>query len=158
MDSNQLNRWLTLGANIGVIAGIVFLGLELRQNADLMRAQSRAEMSRDTVNLLSMHVNDPSYVDVLSRGLKGEELIGVENSQFSRTYNAFIWHWNNLEYQHRVGLYPDSEYRLQMDIITSDISRFPGFKKHWCARKAANASAELIEAVEAGAIGSFCEE
>ncbi len=98
MDADQLSRWLTLGANIGVIAGIVFLGLELRQNADLMRAQSRAEMSRDTVNLLSLNVNDPSYIDVLGRGLRGEELTGVENSQFRRTYNAFIWHWNNLEY------------------------------------------------------------
>ena len=113
MDADQLSRWLTLGANIGVIAGIVFLGLELRQNADLMRAQWRAEMSRDTVNLLSLNVNDPSYIDVLGRGLRGEELTGVENSQFRRTYNAFIWHWNNLEYQHRVGLYPESEYRLQ---------------------------------------------
>ena len=39
MDSDRLNRWLTLGANIGVFVGIVLILLELNQNADLMRAQ-----------------------------------------------------------------------------------------------------------------------
>ena len=39
MDSDRLNRWLTLGANVGVLAGIALIFFELRQNAELMRAQ-----------------------------------------------------------------------------------------------------------------------
>lgn len=39
MNSDKLNHWLTLGANIGVLAGIVFLALEIRQNSDLARLQ-----------------------------------------------------------------------------------------------------------------------
>ena len=39
MDSERVNKWLTLGANIGVIVGIVFLALEIRQNSDLLRLQ-----------------------------------------------------------------------------------------------------------------------
>jgi len=34
-----VSKWLTLGANIGVIVGIVFLALEIRQNSDLLRLQ-----------------------------------------------------------------------------------------------------------------------
>ena len=45
MDSNQLNRWLTLAANIGVLAGIVFLALEIRQNSDLARMQFQWDQS-----------------------------------------------------------------------------------------------------------------
>ena len=37
--ADKLNRWLTLGANVGVLVGIVLILIELRQNADLMRAQ-----------------------------------------------------------------------------------------------------------------------
>jgi len=33
MSMDNLNKWLTLFANIGVIAGIFFLGIELRQNS-----------------------------------------------------------------------------------------------------------------------------
>jgi hypothetical protein len=39
MDSDKVNRWLTLGANLGVLAGIILILFELNQNADLMRSQ-----------------------------------------------------------------------------------------------------------------------
>ena len=41
MKSETINQWMTLGANIGVIAGILFLGFELQQNNDLMESQAR---------------------------------------------------------------------------------------------------------------------
>jgi hypothetical protein len=158
LNVERLNQSLTLLANLGVIAGIVFLVLELQQNTEMMRAQSRADMSRDVGNLLSLHVNDPAYIDAMTRGMRGEALTEVEASQFRRTYNAMIWHWNNLEYQHRAGLYPTSEYRLQMNIIRTDLSRLSGFNDHWCAQKTANASVELIESIEAGSDGVSCEQ
>ena len=39
MDWDRVNRWLTLGANLGVLVGIILILIELNQNADLMRAQ-----------------------------------------------------------------------------------------------------------------------
>ncbi len=39
MKADSVNRWLTLSANIGVLAGIILILIELNQNADLMRAQ-----------------------------------------------------------------------------------------------------------------------
>ena len=39
MDSNKVNRWLTLGANLAVFAGIILILIQLNQNADLMRSQ-----------------------------------------------------------------------------------------------------------------------
>jgi hypothetical protein len=39
MDADKVNRWLTLGANVGVLIGIILILLELNQNAELMRAQ-----------------------------------------------------------------------------------------------------------------------
>ena len=49
MDSDRINRWLTLAANIGVIAGIAVLALEMRQNSDLMRAQ--IAMDRTSISM-----------------------------------------------------------------------------------------------------------
>jgi len=44
VESDRLNRWLTLGANLGVIAGIIFLGFELRQNNQLLVEEARYSM------------------------------------------------------------------------------------------------------------------
>ena len=40
VDTDRLNRWLTLGANIGVLAGLIFLVVEIRHTNDLARASA----------------------------------------------------------------------------------------------------------------------
>lgn len=45
----RLNHWLTLGANIGVVLGLMVLIIEVRQNANL----SRAAMEADKNNMLA---------------------------------------------------------------------------------------------------------
>ena len=39
MAVDRINQWLTLGANIGVVIGLILLLIELNQNSDLLRAQ-----------------------------------------------------------------------------------------------------------------------
>jgi hypothetical protein len=40
MDSDKLNRWVSLGANIGVFIGLIFLVVELKQTNDLAEASA----------------------------------------------------------------------------------------------------------------------
>ena len=44
MKRLELDQAISILANLGVIAGIVFLGVELRQNNDQLRSQSRANI------------------------------------------------------------------------------------------------------------------
>lgn len=39
MDAKNVNKWLTLGANIGILIGLVLVTIEIRQNSDLLRLQ-----------------------------------------------------------------------------------------------------------------------
>ena len=39
MDSEKINRWLTLAANVGVIAGLVLVAVQIRQNTEITKAQ-----------------------------------------------------------------------------------------------------------------------
>jgi hypothetical protein len=39
MQSNRLDRWLTLGTNISVLVGIILLIVEINQNNELVRIQ-----------------------------------------------------------------------------------------------------------------------
>ena len=46
MNTERLNTWLALTANVGVIVGLIIVAVELNQNSDLMRiqiGQSRAD-------------------------------------------------------------------------------------------------------------------
>jgi hypothetical protein len=41
LDYSQLNEWLTLNANLGVLVGIIFLIIEIKQNTELHKSDSR---------------------------------------------------------------------------------------------------------------------
>ncbi len=43
MDNDRLNRWLTLGANLAVLAGLVALVVEIRTNTAAVQAASVQE-------------------------------------------------------------------------------------------------------------------
>ena len=39
MNSDNLNKWLTLGANVGILIGLALVVFEIRQNSDLLRLE-----------------------------------------------------------------------------------------------------------------------
>lgn len=39
MNSENISKWLTLGANIGILVGLVLVIVQIRQNSDLLRLQ-----------------------------------------------------------------------------------------------------------------------
>lgn len=46
MNLSGLNKWLTLGANIGVVLGLIILIIEVRQNAALSRTEQEGQLSK----------------------------------------------------------------------------------------------------------------
>jgi len=155
MKLDALNQWLTLAANVGVLAGILFLAIEISQNSDAIQAQTRAQLSEQVTDLFSVNMSDSNYADVLLRGNVGQELSLVEQYQYARHRNAWIQYWNNVSYQYQMGTYDESEFRLQMATIRSDIDSLPGLKAHWCERRK-TASQGLIEAIETDLLGDYC--
>lgn len=92
MDSDKLTKWLTLLANVGVIAGIVFLAIEIRQNSDAVRAQTRAQLAEEVTELFSVNMNDQEYATILMKGNNVEELYAVEHYQYYRHRDAWANH------------------------------------------------------------------
>jgi hypothetical protein len=155
MKADKVNPWLTLIANVGVIAGIFFLAIEIRQNSDAIRAQTRAQLADGVTELFSVNMNDQGYASVLMKGNNLEELSPVEKYQYFRHRSAWIHYWNNVSYQYQMGLYDESEFALQISTIRRDMETYPGLKLHWCENKY-TASPGLIEAIEGDQLGDYC--
>jgi len=48
MNLDKLNRWLTLAANLAVLAGVLLAAAELRQNTELATANARQAIAHDS--------------------------------------------------------------------------------------------------------------
>lgn len=121
----------------------------------MMRAQTRAQLAEEVTELFTANMNDGDYADVLLRGNKGEELSEVEQYQYFRHRNAWLWYWNNVVYQYQIGLYDKQEFTRQISVIRGDIDTRPGLKTHWCASRSI-ASSALVQAIEAESYGAYC--
>ena len=83
MKRKNLNWWLSVVANVGVIGGLIFVGYEVRQNTVQLRAETSRSIT-ETVNELNAGVySDPELAEVLLRGMADlATLNAVERSQF----------------------------------------------------------------------------
>ncbi|MEZ5489622.1 MAG: hypothetical protein R3F50_04790 [Gammaproteobacteria bacterium] len=108
MKLDSINRWLTLIANLGVLAGVIFLVIELRQNNVIAKAETRSEMSRISVENTRMY-QDPFAIALFSKVNRGEELTLEERGWLLLAYESEFKAWQNIYYQYRVGLFDEPE-------------------------------------------------
>ena len=84
MKPKKLNAWLTLVANFGVIAGLIFLGYEIRQNTTQLRAEALYSINEAISTLNGGIYNDPVLADIKVRGEADfSSLNQIEREQFS---------------------------------------------------------------------------
>ena len=90
MDSDKINRWLTLGANLGVLVGIVFLVLEMRQNSAIATAQVRLEYAAGWRSVDESR-QDESFSEVFTKSIENpEELSLNEVVQLDAYYSGIL--------------------------------------------------------------------
>ena len=136
MDSKVLHRWLTLGANLAVLLGIVLLIVELDQNREQMRAQTRHELSMGIVDLLQTPAENEQLADVLIRALAGEPLSPAELFQFELRTNALFRYWEDVHYQYREGLYDEVEFERQRNAWAASMNNAQVTRDYWCRVRA----------------------
>ena len=95
MKSFDLGKFVQTLANVGVIAGIVFLGFELRQNNELMEAEARfnrVTVSTEAYNILS---TNRELAEIFVKVNNNESLTEVEHYRFE---NAHMRYLTNMEW------------------------------------------------------------
>ena len=115
MEQSRTNYWLTLGANIGVLLGILLLVFELQQNRDMMRAQIFNERSGQGIDLFISVAESPELSDVagVQFGMGTPEiaeayskLTQTQKLQFRWFVRADRYRIENLLYQQALGILP----------------------------------------------------
>jgi len=100
MKLDDLNRWLTLGANIGVIAGIVFLAVELRQNNELLAADARFNRLQMSWNGWQSLAENGDLTALIYAAENGDTLEGPDRMRvdavFMRILIAMEWLYREL--------------------------------------------------------------
>ena len=84
MKIEDTKSWISLIANLGVVAGLIFVGLEVQQNTTQMRADASNSINEALSAINSALYSDSVFADVVVRGEKSySTLTETEQRQFA---------------------------------------------------------------------------
>jgi len=126
MRLDRLNSWLTLVANIGVIAGIVFLGLEIQQNTAALQANSREAALDNAMSSLFLAINDPTLI--LNR--VKPELTEQERVKLSQYLSSLVQRGVTIRAQSQTGALDEQSW-IDFKTTLTGILSYPQTRKWW---------------------------
>lgn len=121
--AEKINSWVTLGANLGVLIGLIVLIVELGQNSDLVRAQiHQARADNFVAHRISVADSElllPAMVKFNNAGGPNDvsallKLDPIERARIRRYYGAMLTGYDNLYFQYRNGLLDEDFYSVRV--------------------------------------------
>ncbi len=107
MTSEQLNGWLTLGANVGVIAGLILVAVQINQNTQITQAQIANDYYLADMQLeLAMMGENPA--ESLAKAVyTPDELTELDRVVLDRYFNYGLVQLGRLRKMDELGLAPE---------------------------------------------------
>jgi len=119
----------TLGT-LGLIASLVFVGLEIRQNNVALRASAIQESINVARQQTQMLATNPDLIRIGLALAQGEPVTEVEAAQNRWVASSFWWGMQGVYRQWQLGVLPDEEWAAWDRVICNNIER-PGGRTLW---------------------------
>ena len=129
MDTKRLNNWLTLAANLGVIAGIVFLAFEIRQSNRIALVANETEIRKSYSEFAKEVFANRDSAELLARAANpGAEFDDVEMEMLSAHVFTLLNTWMAVEIAYDNGMLPLQTYNDAEDDIRAFTKHYPAMR------------------------------
>lgn len=134
---NQVNRWVTVAANVGVLLGIIFLIIELRQNTTATRLQASSNFQDSFSDIEFFITQSPEFAALLDRGRRGETIeSAVDQLRLAVFYGNVLRTWQNSHMQYRSGALDEDIWQGSQTRLIQVLKADRGLRDYWQANKA----------------------
>jgi hypothetical protein len=143
----QFAQTIGLLANIGVIAGIIFLAVELRQNNELLAAQARvARFELRSTDATRAQYNNPELAETLRKNNNNEPLSPTEEAVVDRYQRQMLLNWQFVYVEYLNGLL-DREEVLEGS-WRETLRTTPRLREHWERSKSRTFRPEFVQFID----------
>ena len=111
MNLDKLNQWLILISNLGVLAGIIILAIEINQNTTVARSSARQAIAEMVSSRPMMAVENEDVARLTVKFFSGEPLTELERLQAMSRWYSTMRDWENIHYQYQSRMLTDDEWR-----------------------------------------------
>jgi hypothetical protein len=131
VTTEALNKWLTLAANLGVVAGLVFLAIEINQNTNATIAAASEEVTNQSLEYFALGMDNEVIARALYKQATAQDLDEFERDQLWRHqfYNFRVF--QNVYMQYRRGFLEQMEWDTYAVVLRSRLENDPNAEKMW---------------------------
>ena len=138
MDIAKLNDWLQAVGLFGVIASLIFVGLQMKQTQEIALASTYNARASQTVDAMSGSLATPQFYSGMAKiysGLRGqltaEEYVAIEQE------NAiYLTVYENNYFQYEMGFLPEGHWQKNLRELDCRLTEpfFVALAESWPAR------------------------
>lgn len=122
MKKIDVGQTISVLANIGVIAGIIFLAIEIRQNNQLLNADAIGAVFENRLTRQDNVINNERYAAVLAKRDRKEPLTDAEViTMRASSFRGFIA-WQRDYFLYQQGLLPEQYFRANFGTMKQAFS------------------------------------
>ena len=125
MNSEKVNDWLQIVGMVGIMASLIFVGLQVKQTQSIGEGESATYFLETTITGKQFLVDN---MDVWTRGCLGEELSELDEAKFAHMYRAYA----RASYFAWLGVRRNIVDLNPQDVVypyAANIHRYPGFAR-----------------------------
>ena len=148
MKTIDIGQIITIFANIGVIAGIVFLAYELRQNTLATEIASAQNVITNIGDRNAVIIESDEFANIVLRAEAGEQLTPSEQMRLNFLYSDGFRGWRSIFLQRERGALDNAMWHTQLAEMKLSLNNFQTFRAQW-ERTKAMYSPEFNELLEA---------
>ena len=135
MKKIDLGQSISILANIGVIAGIVFLGIELQQNNETLSVQSRLDREDLFRQGIARKFEHPGMFRAIAKAKRGELLSDEEQLLLDWENHALLIDWMLVYMQVHDDLLDEATIQIELWRISLHEGLWPGLEEYWSNNK-----------------------
>jgi hypothetical protein len=114
MNYRKVSDWLQISANLGIVVGLLLVGVQLKQNSDLLKTQLLFEESRRAVDLETLVVGE-NGAETWARSISSASELSLSDQ---RIMEALLWGFveqlRSTRLLAELGLLDDDEWRWRV--------------------------------------------
>ena len=122
----NVNEWLTLIANVAVVGGIIFLAIEIRQNSELLRSESRQALITNNAASLAARFQN---ADVFAKLVSENEMSAEDQLRLSFMYAIDLRNREFEYFQYTNGLLDEQTWLAYRHVIL--VNHSAGLGRSW---------------------------
>ena len=149
-SSRKFGDWLQTTANIAIIGGLVLVGFQMKQNADLMRIQLVYDESERLVATERAILGENSAAIIVKSVTRPRELTFEERRIVEAYIYTLVEQWRAMASLAAEGLVLDSDWKMRVGAEAAYVLGNPYGRAWWTNFKQDNDTlpSELIELVD----------